>query len=381
MRFSAARRWLIPGLAVTVTVAVLGLGVSSLKAEHSDTVPSEQVIIGNTVSFKANLHAALQVHGLDSASTEVTISRFSSGIDGPAFELFRSSGTALGEDVANVKGQQLGTLNYIGTFGTGHSMGATLRVFTDNDWTSADTLRASMRVFTIKSHVADMGEAARWDSEQRTFLKSLQVGGEFGVDRVGLQSGDISATGDISAVGRGNFGGVYIGTHQKYVTVGATLTPDLEVLGTTDGSAHALIGRWSADAKPPYLTLFKSRNGLIGGLGPPLSVGDEVGVVQGMSYDGTPLARMKFVLDAGSTGGRLSLHTSTANGDMVEGLRIDSNQVVSVSRLQVGGTGIHTGTGAPVDANGADGDFYFRSDGGAMTTVYQRRAGVWVGII
>lgn len=43
--------------------------------------------------------------------------------------------------------------------------------------------------------------------------------------------------------------------------------------------------------------------------------------------------------------------------------------------------GILAGTGAPNDANGADGDFYFRSDGGALTSIYQRRAGAWVGII
>lgn len=43
--------------------------------------------------------------------------------------------------------------------------------------------------------------------------------------------------------------------------------------------------------------------------------------------------------------------------------------------------GLYAGTGAPSNANGADGDFYFRSDGGALTTVYQRRAGTWTGIV
>ena len=43
--------------------------------------------------------------------------------------------------------------------------------------------------------------------------------------------------------------------------------------------------------------------------------------------------------------------------------------------------GIFAGTGAPNNANGADGDVFFRSDGGVLTTVYQRRAGAWVGIV
>jgi hypothetical protein len=44
-------------------------------------------------------------------------------------------------------------------------------------------------------------------------------------------------------------------------------------------------------------------------------------------------------------------------------------------------TAIYGNTGAPNNANGANGDFYFRADGGAGTTIYQRRAGAWVGIV
>ena len=43
--------------------------------------------------------------------------------------------------------------------------------------------------------------------------------------------------------------------------------------------------------------------------------------------------------------------------------------------------GLYAGTGAPNNANGADGDIYFRSDGGALSTVYQRRAGTWTGVL
>jgi hypothetical protein len=39
------------------------------------------------------------------------------------------------------------------------------------------------------------------------------------------------------------------------------------------------------------------------------------------------------------------------------------------------------GSGAPSNGNGVNGDIYFRSDGGALTTVYQKRAGAWVGIV
>ena len=39
--------------------------------------------------------------------------------------------------------------------------------------------------------------------------------------------------------------------------------------------------------------------------------------------------------------------------------------------------GLFAGTGVPNNANGNNGDIYFRSDGGAGTTIYQRRAGAW----
>lgn len=43
--------------------------------------------------------------------------------------------------------------------------------------------------------------------------------------------------------------------------------------------------------------------------------------------------------------------------------------------------GLLAGTGAPNNANGNNGDVYFRSDGGSLTTIYQKRAGSWVGIV
>lgn len=67
------------------------------------------------------------------------------------------------------------------------------------------------------------------------------------------------------------------------------------------------------------------------------------------------------------------------------------NVATNAGGLNIGhGTGhiqIYTGIGAPGAAHPvtsgipANGTFYFRSDGGAGTTVYQVRAGAWVGIV
>lgn len=44
---------------------------------------------------------------------------------------------------------------------------------------------------------------------------------------------------------------------------------------------------------------------------------------------------------------------------------------------------LYAGTGAPDNADGADGDFYFRSDGtvGADTVIYHKEAGAWVALV
>lgn len=47
----------------------------------------------------------------------------------------------------------------------------------------------------------------------------------------------------------------------------------------------------------------------------------------------------------------------------------------------VGMQGIIFGAGAPASALGANGNLYVRSDGGSMTTIYQKRAGSWTGIV
>lgn len=47
----------------------------------------------------------------------------------------------------------------------------------------------------------------------------------------------------------------------------------------------------------------------------------------------------------------------------------------------VNGIAVYFSAGAPSNAVGANGNFYFRSDGAALTTIYQKRAGAWIGIV
>jgi len=42
---------------------------------------------------------------------------------------------------------------------------------------------------------------------------------------------------------------------------------------------------------------------------------------------------------------------------------------------------LYAGTGVPSNGDGANGDYYFRSDGGVTTHIYFRSGGAWAGII
>jgi hypothetical protein len=42
---------------------------------------------------------------------------------------------------------------------------------------------------------------------------------------------------------------------------------------------------------------------------------------------------------------------------------------------------LYAGTGVPSNANGANGDYYFRSDGGVGTHIYFKSGGAWAGIV
>jgi hypothetical protein len=44
-------------------------------------------------------------------------------------------------------------------------------------------------------------------------------------------------------------------------------------------------------------------------------------------------------------------------------------------------TGLLGNTGAPNNANGNNGDFYFRADGSAGTYIYFKAGGTWTGIV
>lgn len=83
-------------------------------------------------------------------------------------------------------------------------------------------------------------------------------------------------------------------------------------------------------------------------------------------------------LKLGSTGDVNLYRPATDKLATDDGLVLNNGALAGATSSAVS---FYAGTGAPNNANGVNGDSYWRLDGGALTTIYQRRAGAWVGII
>jgi hypothetical protein len=95
----------------------------------------------------------------------------------------------------------------------------------------------------------------------------LQVGHGMATVNIKTASGAITltpATDTIVANGTGFLVGHTAGLTVSRVDLGATLTPEFQVLGTASDDAAALIGQFSADALGPSLIFQKSRHATIG---------------------------------------------------------------------------------------------------------------------
>lgn len=93
------------------------------------------------------------------------------------------------------------------------------------------------------------------------------------------------------------------------------------------------------------------------------------------------------------TGGTIS--TVTVLGSILNTVTVAATTLTTVSTASFGGAiqpatpasaaqtacQLWAGTGVPSNANGQNGDYYFRSDGGVTTHLYFKAAGAWAGLI
>jgi len=92
---------------------------------------------------------------------------------------------------------------------------------------------------------------------------------------------------------------------------------------------------------------------------------------KGLGGDVGSLKPANIASDSASFGGSLAVTGSMAvTGD-----------VVATGLVSQGGVAIRGGSGVSSNAVGINGDIYINIAGGVLTTIYQRRAGAYVGIV
>lgn len=85
---------------------------------------------------------------------------------------------------------------------------------------------------------------------------------------------------------------------------------------------------------------------------------------------------------AGLPAGQTVAATDVFPADQLVGSTFQTKGVTAAQIKTFIGLGNLTfGTGVPNNANGSNGDFYFRSDGSAGTFIYHKAAGSWTGFV
>ena len=76
------------------------------------------------------------------------------------------------------------------------------------------------------------------------------------------------------------------------------------------------------------------------------------------------------------------LTATLATSDEVDVFNVSTNgrRKATITAL-LAAMGLRSGTGAPSNGTGSDGDYYFRFDAGASTHIYYKSGGSWAAIV
>lgn len=124
------------------------------------------------------------------------------------------------------------------------------------------------------------------------------------------------------------------------------------------------------------------------------TLGNIVGIKFGGGSAGGVNATIEFLIGVeadANTGLLVYAHSTTQSAPLlalqnsvfstVYSVDKGGNVTASGSRQLGGASTLFSGTGAPAGGLGANGDFYFRQDGGAVSHIYFKSAGAWSGLI
>jgi hypothetical protein len=192
----------------------------------------------------------------------------------------------------------------------------------------------------------------------------------------GIKIGDGTASAARGWVISGNVGNNNIaagGTADVHVTAGGSRIGTIEHLGFANGAPTIVDERRTSDG---VAEVMQNANGRIDYLQARMAAG-AVGTPSIASSDDTDTGWYWTGSGFGYAFGGVQ-KAQFGQNDMRFATKIFPG--TDAGALQTA-AGIYGGTGAPNNANGNNGDFYLRSDGGALTSIYMKRAGSWVGVV
>lgn len=150
----------------------------------------------------------------------------------------------------------------------------------------------------------------------------------------------------------------------NFLSVGDS-NPAFQIDG--DGSLHWGVG--GASAPSIYLK---------GVVGTGLVTGSNINLSAFSPVDGVLSVAGQNSILLGSNGGNVYIAPGGVGGSANGRASVNTDGSVTFNN---GTLSFKFGTAPPAATVGNNGDFFFNSTGGAGTTIYQKRAGAWVGIV
>jgi len=264
---------------------------------------SQRFIVGADASQASSStdQSRLQLHGLDAATSQLAIMRWSADTASGVLRFTKSRGASVGTHAAVVAGDFIGSASYRGSDGTNFITGATISAIID-------------------------GTVATNGMPTRLSFATTPVGGS-----ASLEAMRIDSSGRVVVAPSGS---------PAIDVSGLALFPAFQILGNSPVTAQMLTASYSADTNPAVQNFLKSRNATIGSHAV-VAADDEIGRIQFRASDGTNFelaASIRAFVD-GTPGnddmpGRLVFYTTPdgTNG-IVERMRITQAGFVGIGNI------------------------------------------------
>ena len=284
------------------------------------------LVVGHTAQITLNalipeLQVVGTVVGVDAAMAAVLYSATAG--EGAEVVLGRSKSATLGTNTIVASGDQLGRILGVGADGsTGFDPAGSIRFEVDGTPGATNDMPGRIVLSTTPDGSGTLTESFRVASDQNVYI--------------------------------GNGNGAVVG-HTAQVTLGDL--SEFQVLGTANGDAMVVIGRFSADANPTRLAFLKSRHATIGS-NTIIQDGDIVARIVAYGADGTDFASISSQIDmaidgtpgVGDMPGRIVIATSRDGAESpTEVVRFTAQQSALFSNA---GPNISEPTANPADRAG-----------------------------